>query len=1514
MVKTRAKRHAEGLLWLKRSRTERLMRDAERSWASLDAGLKAHPWGPELRAAARTWDPEGPRKAALDAEELAIAGGAQALARGMLARNHAYDAKVEYEKQKAWEAEQYAKLEHFLKVHMAEGGHRIFLKWANYTRAQKKLKIYASIHVANRVRRMLAKRPRGPEAVPQPRAPAWNSNLQPDFNLRKIRIIQRGARAFIVKAAVARMVQKARTARNRVKRNLKKRTIKSKQAVLRAWRVEARKEIRRRHAAAAYVIQHWYRTRRIVWRAARLQRRRKQFAADMKRAIWACCHECLEALHVDAKAHKIQRAWKCKKSRMLLKRARARREVAEMARRRRDHVAKIKFACGNREHRTLARCHVSWRRLTRLAKMARRVQYAGRRLLARREVAEMARRREQNLKIAMAIGNKEARTRFRCFSNWKVDVKREVAARKLLAMVKAHQARAYLRELARIRREQNAKIALCFGRKELRLRVKFFKHAKESIRRNNNAKIARCVGAKIHRTMKKCFHGFLILWKYRHEREAAQGAADRAHADEADRVATAAYAALRHAAMVYIAGHVAPLLCRAALFKQRRRGAWLRTTERRVVDARKRKTRAWAFSRFKRERAPVPAKKQSIFHQRPKPRVKRQPRKKQAWLGRSDHGLFPENYRKHGRRTVDLRDSSGEQKVYRSKEGLSGAYFATRRHVKRCGTLSWKSNEMTNGELSALSSIAAAVVLEAPWGRGDVLDASKALDTDEPHPHVAFGPTEDDGAHAARATKPRLICLGSEGTPTLDDACCAALGGLAAAGRVSAVSTHGVPIERRGARARALAVSLCRADLVTHRSSNLQDLSLEGGDLGPDALAALLESLLLRCGRGKLAPLSKLALDGSHVGESLLVVKQVAVLLATNGAPATLSLRRCKLQASSARALAQGVHKHNANWLRRGRATFAKNDRGELLRRLESVDLADNPRLGDRGAATLVGAFKHTRSLAHLDMSNTGCAALGADAVADMCAEIFHTDAPKAERPDVDRPMLTVNLRHNLLIDADRIARLADVSSDANYRLALQVDAAGGLFERTQLAMQGLSPLDAKRLTYSRGLPRGGEPAAGPSPDGARSPNGLGKRAEPAFPDPPTTPADGTRLASRQRHDPFFTDYPTTPAGDLLRPLTGVGTARRDDRAASSTMKLSDYVSTYAQKCALPVLFLALGTRMYTQITETMEFELRKSEQPRPGDVLLVGAVAGVADELAVRLATIGNGAEAPPDLETGEARRNFGTDKYAGLESGFWLGESTRRRLAVSSRGGEGSAQPQALAMRFFRSVQPFDERTMSKLEKPGPEWTCPGAVVGGVAQYACLCPNCPAKWASVVYVLADERETLCRASKLAVSAAPTPRAAHAASFLDAPSSVLDVLSVSDGEAAFDRVRAAQNASRHVLVVRASDVRAAPRAVVVAVVGWVLEPLQRDPHRADAHTEMSLPTQAEDTQAKSTKQRGLMEKLNGVVDGFSVKTANVLNYFFPHPSSPDNAAPPENPIYDPGLPTKHAAMVAGQN
>ena len=41
---------------------------------------------------------------------------------------------------------------------MAEGGHRIFLKWANYTRAQKKLKIYASIHVANRVRRMLAKR------------------------------------------------------------------------------------------------------------------------------------------------------------------------------------------------------------------------------------------------------------------------------------------------------------------------------------------------------------------------------------------------------------------------------------------------------------------------------------------------------------------------------------------------------------------------------------------------------------------------------------------------------------------------------------------------------------------------------------------------------------------------------------------------------------------------------------------------------------------------------------------------------------------------------------------------------------------------------------------------------------------------------------------------------------------------------------------------------------------------------------------------------------------------------------------------------------------------------------------------------------------------------------------------------------------------------------------------------------------------------------------------------------
>ena len=272
----------------------------------------------------------------------------------------------------------------------------------------------------------------------------------------------------------------------------------------------------------------------------------------------------------------------------------------------------------------------------------------------------------------------------------------------------------------------------------------------------------------------------------------------------------------------------------------------------------------------------------------------------------------------------------------------------------------------------------------------------------------------------------------------------------------------------------------------------------------------------------------------------------------------------------------------------------------------------------------------------------------------------------------------------------------------------------------------------------------------------------------------------------------------------------------------------------YAGKFAMPVMLLAVGTRFVLKIKQTAEVALKSGEEPRRGDVLLVGGAPGVADELAFRLGAMSGSAELAPDLELGETRRLMGTSKYVGAESGFWLSAETRRRLAVGGLQKDAEATGSDVATRFFRSSQPMDLAPLSPsdLEALGsPDFECP--TLGGAPRYACLCPNCPAKWTSVVYVLASREDVACRVAEGAGYVAPWET--HAASYLSAPDADVDLLALLDDTADTRPIVAAPNATRRILVVKQEDLDAAPVPAVVAVAAWLVQGLQQDADTADA-------------------------------------------------------------------------------
>ena len=150
--------------------------------------------------------------------------------------------------------------------------------------------------------------------------------------------------------------------------------------------------------------------------------------------------------------------------------------------------------------------------------------------IARDECSELARqKRENDAKIRACIGAKEFRIQKKWWSRCKQIWLWESRSRRIALFVKGTWALRHYRELARIKREQNAKIR-------------------------------KCIGSKEDRTKLRMWRGFKTLWMWRKQREAAQRAIDKADALLAALAYDKAYGSMKARAANWLCGRMVMLL------------------------------------------------------------------------------------------------------------------------------------------------------------------------------------------------------------------------------------------------------------------------------------------------------------------------------------------------------------------------------------------------------------------------------------------------------------------------------------------------------------------------------------------------------------------------------------------------------------------------------------------------------------------------------------------------------------------------------------------------------------------------------------------------------------------------------------------------------------------------------------------------------------------------------------------------------------------------------------------
>lgn len=239
----------------------------------------------------------------------------------------------------------------------------------------------------------------------------------------------------------------------------------------------------------------------------------------------------------------------------------------------------------------------------------------------------------------------------------------------------------------------------------------------------------------------------------------------------------------------------------------------------------------------------------------------------------------------------------------------------------------------------------------------------------------------------------------------------------------------------------------------------------------------------------------------------------------------------------------------------------------------------------------------------------------------------------------------------------------------------------------------------------------------------------------------------------------------------------------------------------WKKNLAVPLMVAVMVARIYSRFSSTASETLAAGERPRHEDVLI--ASAPHSSEALVKVLEAGAGAQSLPSLELGATRRSMATAAYdAVLPAWFWLNKATVGLATMHA------TPPQP---RLFVSWQPLNETFVGPSNLTA-SFDC-GTDMG---PYACLCPNCPARWRTIVYVVESRTVAGCRDYGVSWGQ-------HVLSYLRAADANVVVYekggyrTVADGN------------SKRILVVADDDVRARPGPTAAAVWAWIFDTVYDD-------------------------------------------------------------------------------------
>mmetsp|Transcript_3474 Transcript_3474/g.4865 ORF Transcript_3474/g.4865 Transcript_3474/m.4865 type:complete len:359 (-) Transcript_3474:665-1741(-) len=244
------------------------------------------------------------------------------------------------------------------------------------------------------------------------------------------------------------------------------------------------------------------------------------------------------------------------------------------------------------------------------------------------------------------------------------------------------------------------------------------------------------------------------------------------------------------------------------------------------------------------------------------------------------------------------------------------------------------------------------------------------------------------------------------------------------------------------------------------------------------------------------------------------------------------------------------------------------------------------------------------------------------------------------------------------------------------------------------------------------------------------------------------------------------------------------------------------------------LLIIVLVIRMYGKLKETAQSTLAQGEWPREDDVVIVG-LPSVNDALVAGLEA--SGMVSVPNLERGSTRAALATSKFPSWPNGFWLDPKTASRLNAASSLEPDTAN--SLTLRIFSSCQKLDPTAVGASELSSDDDNR-GDCAKDMYPYTCLCPNCPVRWTTIVYVVDAEPCRVYGASWVE----------HVTSYTNATNASVSLL-IHPGDHAkesFHTIRTPvddkYHLDQHILIVRDEDIRKKTGRATAAILAWLLD------------------------------------------------------------------------------------------